>query len=140
MPINKTDNGVTASIINDGSAYRLVLTSKETGGSECHVQNHSRRTMMHNTDTGGLSRFAHGASNKNMKQTSVAQNAKIEMNGITITRSKNDRQRDPGVTLNLNGVTETGKVVKLTIGKDTSTIESQIRAGGYLQQDHQPGE
>ena len=126
--INKTDNGVTASIINDGSAYRLVLTSKETGESNA-VELTAADDDGNNTDTGGLSRFAYDASNKNMKQTSVAQNAKIEMNGITITRSKNEIDSViQGVTLNLNGVTETGKVVKLTIGKDTSTIESQIRA------------
>jgi flagellar hook-associated protein 2 len=125
--INKTDNGVTASIINDGSAYRLVLTSKETGEANA-VELTAADDDGNNTDTGGLSRFAYGASNKNMKQTSVAQNAKIEMNGITITRSKNEIDSViQGVTLNLNGVTETGKVVKLTIGKDTSTIESQIR-------------
>ena len=125
--INKTDNGVTASIINDGSAYRLVLTSKETGESNA-VELTAADDDGNNTDTGGLSRFAYDASNKNMKQTSVAQNAKIEMNGITITRSKNEIDSViQGVTLNLNGVTEPGKVVKLTIGKDTSTIESQIR-------------
>ncbi len=125
--INKTDNGVTASIINDGSAYRLVLTSKETGEANA-IELTAADDDGNNTDTGGLSRFAYGASNKNMKQTSVAQNAKIEMNGITITRSKNEIDSViQGVTLNLNGVTDTGKVVKLTIGKDTSTIESQIR-------------
>ncbi len=125
--INKTDNGVTASIINDGSAYRLVLTSKETGEANA-IELTAADDDGNNTDTGGLSRFAYGASNKNMKQTSVAQNAKLEMNGITITRSKNEIDSViQGVTLNLNGVTETGKVVKLTIGKDTSTIESQIR-------------
>lgn len=125
--INKTDNGVTASIINDGSAYRLVLTSKETGEANA-IELTAADDDGNNTDTGGLSRFAYGASNKNMKQTSVAQNAQIEMNGITITRSKNEIDSViQGVTLNLNGVTETGKVVKLTIGKDTSTIESQIR-------------
>ena len=126
--INKSDNGVTASIINDGSAYRLVLTSKETGEANA-IELTAADDDGNNTDTGGLSRFAYGASNKNMKQTSVAQNAQIEMNGITITRSKNEIDSViQGVTLNLNGVTETGKVVKLTIGKDTSTIESQIRA------------
>ncbi len=125
--INKTDNGVTASIINDGSAYRLVLTSKETGEANA-IELTAADDDGTNTNTGGLSRFAYDASNKNMKQTSVAQNAQIEMNGITITRSKNEIDSViQGVTLNLNGVTETGKVVKLTIGKDTSTIESQIR-------------
>jgi flagellar hook-associated protein 2 len=126
--INKGDFGVTASIINDGSAYRLVLTSKETGEANA-IELTAADDDGNNTDAGGLSRFAYDATNKNMKQTSVAQNASIEMNGITITRSKNEIDSViQGVTLNLNGVTEPGKVVKLTIGKDTSTIESQIRA------------
>ena len=126
--INEGDYSVSASIINDGTNYRLVLTSKETG-----EQNAVELTVTdddgNNTDSGGLSRFVYSAADKNLEQTSVAQDAEIVMNGITITRDNNEiTSVIEGVTLNLNGETEIGKTVKLNITQDTSKVEEQIQA------------
>ncbi|WP_019613216.1 flagellar filament capping protein FliD [Psychromonas ossibalaenae] len=126
--INEGDYSVSASIINDGTNYRLVLTSKETG-----EQNAVELTVTdddgNNTDTSGLSRFVYSAADKNLEQTSEAQDAEIVMNGITITRDSNEISSViEGVTLNINGETEVGKTVKLNISKDTSKVEDQIQA------------
>jgi len=122
--INKGNYSVTASIINDGTNYRLVLTSKETG-----EQNAVEMTVVDADDSVGLSRFTYSAANKNLEQTSAAQDAKIIMNGITISSASNEVSSViEGVTLNLNGETEVGKKVKLTISKDTSKVTQQIQA------------
>ena len=126
--INEGDYSVSASIINDGSNYRLVLTSKDTG-----EQNAVELTVTdddgNNTDSAGLSRFVYSAADKNLEQTSVAQDAEIIMNGITITRDGNDISSViEGVTLNLNGETEVGKKVTLNITQDTSKVEEQLQA------------
>jgi flagellar hook-associated protein 2 len=126
--INEGDYSVNASIINDGENYRLVLTSKETGEASA-IELTVSDDDTDNTDGTGLSRFTYSATDKNLEQTSVAQDAKIIMNGITITRDSNEiTSVIEGVTLNLNGETEIGKTVKLSITKDTSKVEEQIQA------------
>lgn len=125
--INEGDFGVKASIINDGTGYRLVLTSEKTGEAQA-MEITASDDDGNDTDASGLSRLAFSATNKNMKQTSAGQDAELEMNGIAIRRSSNSIDSVvPGVTLNLNGTTEIGKVVKLSVEQDTSTVEGQIR-------------
>jgi flagellar hook-associated protein 2 len=126
--INDGDYSVKASIINDGENYRLVLSSKETGEASAIELTVSDDDGL-NSDGTGLSRFTYSASDKNLDQTSTAQDAEIIMNGITITRDSNEiTSVIEGVTLNLNGETEVGKTVKLSITKDTSKVEEQIQA------------
>jgi flagellar hook-associated protein 2 len=128
--INNKDNNysVTASIINDGSDYRLVLTSKETGetsGVEITATDLSGGIIPAGT---GLDRFTYDATNKNMEETQVAQDAKLVMNGIDITSKTNEVDNViQGVTLNLNGA-EVDKIVNLQITSDTTTVEEQINA------------
>jgi flagellar hook-associated protein 2 len=126
--INEGDYSVSASIINDGSNYRLVLTNKETGEANA-MQITVADDDGDNTNSSGLSSLAYSATTKNMDQTSTAQDAHIVMNGIDITRSTNEISNViEGVTLNINGETETGKTVSLTIKQDTSKVEDQINA------------
>lgn len=128
--INDADNNysVSASIINDGTNYRLILTSKETGEKsavELTATDISGNTIATNT---GLDRFAYSATNKNLTETVVAQDAELVMNGITITSDSNDvTSVIEGVTLNLNSA-EVGKTVTLKIDSDTSEVEEQIQA------------
>lgn len=124
--INEGDYSVSASILNDGSDYRLVLSSKETG-----LQSAIELTVSdddgNNADSGGLSSFVYSADIKNSEQTSAAQDAKVVMNGITISRPNNEITNViEGVTLNLNGETQPGKKVSLNISKDTSKVEDQL--------------
>lgn len=126
--INDGDYSVKASIINDGENYRLVLTSKETGEASA-IELTVSDDDGNNIDGAGLSRFTYSATDKNLEQTSKAQDAEIIMNGIPITRDSNEISSViEGVTLNLNGITETGKTVKISITKDTSKVEEQIQA------------
>jgi flagellar hook-associated protein 2 len=124
--INEGDYSVNASIINDGTDYRLVVTSKETG-KENAIELTVADDDGNNSDNAGLSGFVYSAENKNAEQTSVAQDAKIAMDGITISRSSNEiTSVIEGVTLNLQGETQPGKKVSLNISKDTTKVEEQL--------------
>lgn len=126
--INKGDYSVEASIIDDGNDYRLVLTNKETGAQNA-VQITVTDDDANNIDNMGLSSLTYSATVKNMDQTSVAQDAKIVMNGIEVTRSNNNISNViEGVTLNLNGETAVGKTVSLSITQDTTGVEEQLNA------------
>jgi len=126
--INEGAYSVSASIINDGTNYRLVLTNKETGEASA-----MEMTVLDNdgdnSDTAGLSAFTFSATTKHLDETSTAQDAKIIMNGIEIMRSTNEiTSVIEGVTLNINGETATGKTVNLTINQDSSAVEEQLNA------------
>jgi len=127
------DNGLSASIINDGSGYRLVLTSDNTG------EKHAMEIVVtdddgDNTDnTSGISRLAYDDTTKNATQTVAANDAEIILNGITITRDTNTIDSViTGVTIELKD-TDPGSNIRLNINSDTSTVESQIKAfvGNY---------
>ena len=126
--INEGDYSVSASIINDGTNYRLILTNKETG-AENALQITVADDDGDNVDASGLSSLTYSSSVKHMDETTVAQDAKIMMNGIEITRPTNDIANViEGVTLNVGGKTEVGSTVSLTISPDNSTVEEQINA------------
>lgn len=125
--INDGDYSVTASIVDDGSSYRLVLTNKETGEqNSVEITATDSNGDALDTDT-GLGRFTYSADSKVLEETSTAQDAEIVMNGISITRDSNEISNViEGVTILISGETETGKTVTLTIESDTSEVEEQI--------------
>jgi len=89
--INAAGSGVTASIINDGSddPYRLVLTTSETG---------TQAAITSITFDGGDTRLTLGG----MTETVTAQDASLEVNGITISSQSNRvEEAIQGVTMDL---------------------------------------
>jgi flagellar hook-associated protein 2 len=130
--INAADVGVSASIINDGSGYRLVIASEDAG-----VANALKITVadddLDNTDAAGLSQLVYDASTggtTNLSQTVPAQNAAAIIDGIAISKSTNTwTDAIEGVTLNLlkEGETTTLKVAKDTAGTKAA-VESFIKA------------
>ena len=90
--INDPENGysVSASIINDGDNYRLVLTNKETGEQNAVQMIAQDKNGVPITGGTGLDRFNYSASEQNLSQTSKAQDAHIVMNGISISRDSNE--------------------------------------------------
>lgn len=119
--INRADQGVRASIVNDGSGYRLLLSSAETG-----------KDMAMNIDVigdAGLQALAYNplsnTDGQHMQQTQQGQDALLTVNGLAISSSKN--QVDEvirGVTLNLNQAT-TGPV-NLTLERDVKGVVEQV--------------
>lgn len=130
--INAADAGVSASIINDGTGYRLVIASKEAG-----VANALKVTVadddLDNTDAAGLSRLVYDATTggtTNLTQTVAAQNATATIDGISISKSTNTwTDAIEGVTLNL---LKEGGTTSLMVAKDTagtkSAVESFVKA------------
>jgi flagellar hook-associated protein 2 len=125
--INEANMGVTASIVNDGSGYRLLLTAKTQG-----LDNGMRITVNEgglpaaNSDNTGLSQLAFNSSATNMEQTQAAQDAEVIVNGLHINRESNtiaDAIR--GVTLNLLSA-DPGTKVQVKISPDNAAVEKNI--------------
>ena len=124
--INSANAGMTASVVNDGTGYRLAVTSNATGAA-----NTIKITVADgdgtNTDMTGLSALAFDPKNSitNMTQSIAAQDASLTFNGISVTRSTNSiSDLINGVTLNLGSA---GSTV-LTVSNDTAGLLSKVNA------------
>ena len=128
--INDADAGVSASIINDGSGDRLVLTSTDTG-----VSNALKITVAdddgNNTDNAGLSQLAFDASTggtSNLTETVAAENANLIIDGINISKASNTiTDAIEGVTLDLLKA-DVGNTSTLTIAPDHANTEATIES------------
>ncbi|GGP24596.1 hypothetical protein GCM10010971_04150 [Silvimonas amylolytica] len=122
--INAAKGGVTASIINDGGGFRLVLSSNTTG----QVNGMKITATGANGDT-GLNAFAFDpASTTNTTTvTQKAQDAQFTLDGITISKPTNTISDVlSGVTLNLTGTNT--DATTLTIGTDSTTLVKNVQA------------
>ena len=126
--INAKNASVSASIVNDGSGNRLVITSKDTG------EVNSLKISVadddgNNTDTGGLSALAYDplASSNNMTQMTAAKNALLTVDGMSISKASNTvSDVIQGVTLTLKTVTSASNT--LSVGTDTDTIQASVQS------------
>jgi len=126
--INAKNASVTASIVNDGSGNRLVITSKDTGevnSLKISVADNDGN----NTDSSGLSALAYDplATSNSMTQLVAAKNALLTVDGLNISKSSNTvSDVIQGVTLTLKGVTSTANA--LSVDTDTTTIQSSVQS------------
>jgi flagellar hook-associated protein 2 len=120
--VNNADIGVTASIVFDGTSYRLAFTSVDSGAAnslEITVSDDDGN----NDDASGLSLFSFNSTSNNMLQTQAAQDAMVAINGIDISSDSNTLKNNiDGMTLNL---LSTGSST-LAVSKDTSVISTNI--------------
>lgn len=131
--INQANIGATASIINDGTGYRLVISAKESGAAHSLQIQVDEGTAIpaDNTDTTGLSQLAHDptaaiGSGQNLSEKVTAQDALVAINGLDVSSSKNTISTAiDGVTLSLVKAS-VGTTTTLTIGKDSAGIRSAI--------------
>ena len=125
--INAAGVGVTASIINDGSAtpYRLVLSSTNMGAANSlkisAAGDATVSGLLANDPTAGA---ATGVLGQNLSETVTALNANLKVNGIAVSKNSNTvSDVIPGVTLSLAKLTTAP--ITLTVAQDTaSTIKS----------------
>ena len=111
--------GVTASIIYDGSAYKLAISGNNTGSANT-ISIDAGTTL---NGTGGTTDLSSTA----FTTTQAAQDAKVNINGVDITRSTNTiSDVIPGVTLTLKK--ETTGSVTVSVNNDVSTISNNIQA------------
>jgi flagellar hook-associated protein 2 len=124
--INAANAGVSATIVNDGSAtpYRLVLTSSNSGASNSLKITTSGGDgtidALLGHDPGGLPAAQH------LNQTVAAQNAVFTVNGISISKSSNTvTDAIQGVTLTLS---KEATPATLTVARDTTAISDKVAA------------
>lgn len=124
--INAAKVGVTASIVNDGSAspYRLVLSSDSTGAAKAMKISVSGDVALNAL----LSQDP--AATQNLSQTSAAQNAALSINGVAITKPSNAiSDALEGVTLTL-AKTNVGTPATVTVARDTTS--ARTAAEGFV--------
>ncbi|RQP25242.1 flagellar filament capping protein FliD [Piscinibacter terrae] len=124
--INAANAGVTASIVNDASGAKLVLTSTSTGAKSA-VRITATDDDGNNTDAAGLSALAFNppVSSGQMSQTQGAKNAAATVNGLPVTSATNTLDGViSGVTLTLGK--ETTSPVQVNVSRDTASIKKAI--------------
>lgn len=124
--INSAKGGVTASIVNDGTGYRLAISSDDTGAA-----NSMKITVTdgdgNSTDATGLSALAFDpTATRNLKISQSAKDAIFSVDGIPIVKPSNTvSDAIDGITLTLLKDTGTSKV---GVTFDRSGIAGAIQA------------
>lgn len=128
--INAKNAGVKATIINDGSGFRLSISSSDSGaknGLNISVTDADGT----NSDSSGLSALAYdptssSGSGKNLTETVAAKDAILTVDGVTMTSASNSVSGViQGVTLNLKSTTSAS--TSLDVGSDSSKIKSSVQ-------------
>ena len=111
--------GVTASIVNDGSATpnRLVLTSKLSGETS------SMRIAVTGDATLSSLLANNPAATQNLQQTAAAKNANLTVNGIAITSASNTVA---GAIQNVTMTVAKVGTSTLSVQKDSANVQSAI--------------
>jgi len=128
--INSANAGVTASILNDGTGYRLVIASNTAGANNALKITTSGDSDGNNTDKLGLSQLAYDPTatkdaGQNLSQVSAAQSAKLKIDGINITSQTNSvADAIPGVTLTIKAPTTSPAT--LSVNQDMSGAATAI--------------
>ncbi|MFC3149997.1 flagellar filament capping protein FliD [Litoribrevibacter euphylliae] len=123
--INEKDAGITASILNDGSGYRLVLKSDETGETSAFRMTVSGDSDGDSSDANGLSALSFNATNQHMTESVRAQDAELTFNGISVTRSTNEvEELIDGVTFELSDTTTSSTI---TVSRDEDLIVERLQ-------------
>lgn len=132
--INAANAGVSATLINDGAASRLVLTATDTGAAgslRVSVAEDAGGTNNANdTDATGLSALAFDptatpGAGRNLTEVSAARDAELVLDGITVGNASNTVAGAlEGVTLVLLKTT-TGATT-LSVSRDDATVKQRV--------------
>ena len=120
--INESDGPATASVVFDGTDYRLTLVAKDTGTANS-VSFSVSDDDGDDTDAAGLSRLASG----NLNETNAAVDAALKINGLDVVSATNSvTDAIEGVTLTLKGTTDAGTSAAISVSDNTSAITSAV--------------
>ncbi|QBQ54615.1 flagellar filament capping protein FliD [Nitrosococcus wardiae] len=135
--VNEANMGVSASIVNGGTGDHLVFTSKDMGvihSLQITVDDGEGADPADNVDDDGLSQLAYDpaapgvGSGKNLTETVAAQDARLLVDGLRITRSTNTvTEVVEGVTLNLKSA-EPSSPTTLTVASDGQVISKSVKS------------
>jgi flagellar hook-associated protein 2 len=131
--INDADAGVTATIVNDGTDFRLLITSNDTGEANSLKITVSDSSDASNTDNAGLSQLAYDPAGSlgngmNLDETVAAQNAMLNVDGIVGIEKAGNIITDviEGVTLTLLKESDAGDTTTLTVSQDTAVVKTAV--------------
>lgn len=131
--INNTKTGikgVTASVVNDGSGFRLSIRSDETGeenGMRIQAQDNTGNALTTATGLGALNFNENQQGGSFIQQNSKGEDAKLAINGLSISRSSNEiKDVIGGVTLNLKSA-DVGKQVQVEVKADAEKLSKAIQ-------------
>jgi len=136
--VNKAKLGVSASIVNDGGGYRLVLSSTATGAANSLKIAVSDSDNDH-IDAAGLSRLAYDPTvpltppakvgpGRNLEETQSAQDAQVIVNGLSVSSAGNTvNEAVPGVKLDLKSA-KPGTPIQLTVARDIANATGAVQA------------
>jgi flagellar hook-associated protein 2 len=108
--INDGVAGASASVLNTGTGYRLVVSSKQTGAANAMS-------------------FTESGAGLGMSQVIEAKDASVTVNGTTVTRSTNLLSDViPGVSLQLvSGTPLAALDTTITVGKDAGSTRTKVQ-------------
>ncbi|ODS24480.1 hypothetical protein AB835_03285 [Candidatus Endobugula sertula] len=126
--INDANFGVQASVVNDGSGYRLVTRAESGLNNQLQITVSESGGSPSNTDNTGLSRFAFNTSAFQQTQNQIGQDSTLTVNGLSVSRSTNtiDDVVD-GFEFTLSGLTAVNETVSVSISEDKSSGETAVR-------------
>lgn len=121
--INQSGNGITASIVNDGQGFVLVLNADSAG------EDNSLEITVTEGTTPGLSalsyRLGAATAGVNLTQTVAASDAVATIDGVTISRETNTIDGVvAGVTFNLLSTTTSAATV--SVSRDETAINERM--------------
>jgi len=121
--INDSKAGVTASVVNDGTAKHLVITAKESGASNTISITGSTGWEGFNFRPSSAS-----ADTNSWVSQQAATSASVDVNGLTITSQSNTiSDAVSGLTINLLKASSAGTAINVT-QDNTSSITSALNA------------
>jgi len=130
--INNADIGVSASIVDDGNGFRLLITSDDQGAdNSLSISVDEGGLAAENIDTTGLSNLAFNSSATNIEQTQAGIDAELSINGLTVFRESNIvTGAIPGITINLK-TADVGNPVQVNISSSNAS-EAEKNIGSFV--------
>ncbi|MEO0435479.1 MAG: flagellar filament capping protein FliD [Pseudomonadota bacterium] len=123
--INDADIGISAALVDDGTGFRLLLSSEQTGENNAIELQVSDTGDNDNTDSSGLSRFAFNTAANNLQQTVAGQDAQFTIAGLEVSSASNSVSNViDGLDLTL--LATTTSPVTLTTSENTQAVRTAI--------------
>jgi flagellar hook-associated protein 2 len=133
--INKAGLGASASILDDGTGYRLVISSRSSGAANSLKITVSTDGDGNDFDAAGLSALAFdpaaaAGAGRNLLETQAAQDALLRVDGIDdIARGSNTvADLIAGLTITLARVNLPGEATVVTVDRDLAPSISAVRS------------
>ena len=123
--INAATDLVTASLVKNGSSYKLLLSPTDSGVATSLSVSVTDTGDSNNTDNSGLSQLAFNSTTSNLSQVRTGSDAAFSINGISLTSASNTlTDVIDGVDITL--LQETTSAVTLTLANDFSVAETAV--------------